>query len=131
MKVLIEHCKECGKREDRDWMDDVAKRLEEMQLCFKCCFWAAKVKIRDKPNVVRIEGYHYQIGNEGSDLAFRGFGGRKFVVLFDDGRRVETTNLWHQGKIPEYFKERLPDNAKFGRDIKWKTSPRGYESLGG
>ena len=132
MKVLIEKCKECGKREDGDWADSTAEKLEKYQLCFKCNFWRETVVIKDSSNVVRIDGRHYIIGKEKeeSSSAFKGFGGSKFVIVFNDGRRIKSTNLWHQGTIPEHFKERLPDNAKFERSIKWRMSPRGYESLG-
>ncbi len=115
MEVVIEKCKECGKREDKDRVKSEAEKLEKHQLCFKCNFWREKVTKKDKPRVTRINGNHYAIGQEeySSWAEFRGFGGRKFVILFNDGRKVETTNLWHQGTIPEHFKERLPDNAKF------------------
>ena len=113
MEILIECCQECGKREDGSWADDMAKVLEAKQLCFNCNFWAEKVGIKDRPRVARIDGHHYQIGTDAGDTAFRGFGGRKFVILFNDGRRMQTSNLWHQGEIPERFRERLPDNAKF------------------
>lgn len=132
MKVLIEKCKECGKREDGNWADSEAKKLERHQLCFNCNFWREKVWIKDRLGIARIDGSHYTIGKEEKShpSEFRGFGGSKFVIVFNDGRRVKTTNLWHQGSIPEHFKERLPDNAKFEPSVKWKTSPRGDEYLG-
>lgn len=40
-------------------------------------------------------------------------GGRKFHIQMHDGQVIETTELWHQGTIPEHFRERLPDNANF------------------
>lgn len=115
MKILIKRCKECGKTENGDWMDSTARKLLKHKLCFKCNFWREKIAIKDRLNVARIDGNHYTIEREEKLFLseFRGFGGRKSVILFDDGRRVETTNLWHQGRIPEHFKERLPDNASF------------------
>jgi hypothetical protein len=47
---------------------------------------------------------------------WKGFGGRKFIILFEDGRKVITTNLWSQGEIPKSFREDLPNNAKFIED---------------
>lgn len=114
MRALIEHCQECGKREDGKWMDEMAKALRDKQLCFSCNFWIEKVEIRDKSRVARINGHYYQISSIWGAGAFRGFGGQKSVILFHDGRRVKTTNLWHQGEIPVRFRERLPNNAKFG-----------------
>ena len=81
--------------------------------CFYIDFWNDKVKIKDNKNTVRIDGKHYHIGNENSRSSFRGFGGDKCIIKFFDGREVVTTNLWHNGTIPESHKELLPDNAKF------------------
>ena len=114
MNTVIEKCYECGKREECYWNEETNKTLIKYQLCFNCNFWREKVLMKDKPKVVRIKGSHYTIGAEEAPTGmFRGFGGRVFKILFDDGREVTTTNLWHQGIIPEHFKERLPDNAKF------------------
>jgi hypothetical protein len=41
----------------------------------------------------------------------RGYGGAKWRVQFLDGREVETSNLWHQGTVPEQYRRYLPDNA--------------------
>ena len=114
MKVNIAKCTECGKHESGDWMEDVAKDLIRRGVCFSCNFWLEKVDMVGKKKVARINGKHYMIGREDApSLMFRGFGGTKFTVRFFDGRVVETTNLWHQGTVPEHFKERLPDNAEF------------------
>jgi len=31
----------------------------------------------------------------------------------NDGREIETNNLWCGGNIPKRFQEDIPDNAKF------------------
>jgi len=115
MKAVIEKCQECGKREELHWIPEVNEALVKYQLCFKCNFWREKVLIKDEPRVARIDGRHYQVGQEHAPGygGFRGFGGTGFTIVFDDGRKVKTTNLWHQGTIPKHFKERLPDNAHF------------------
>lgn len=105
-------CKECGGQEQGSWFDDVAEQLVERQLCHSCDFWHEKIGIKDRPEVARIEGTHYYIGGE-SERGFRGFSGHRFRIRFNDGREVESTNLWCQGKIPERFAERLPNNAVF------------------
>jgi len=111
---VIEKCKECGKREELCWNKKTNDTLTKYQLCFNCNFWREKIVIKDRPKVARIGGNHYLIGMENEPpLMFRGFGGDKFTILFNDGQEVTTTNLWHQGTIPEHFKDRLPDNAKF------------------
>ena len=86
--------------------------------CFAIDYWNDKVLLQDNPRVVRVNGEHYYIGKESleknnNNKSFNGFGGRKFVVKFFDGRFVKTTNLWHNGKIPKEFRKSLPDNAEF------------------
>lgn len=74
--------------------------------------------LRPKHSVAIIDGHHYIIEDEFSTSSFRGFGGRKFQILFDDGYSVATTNLWYQGEIPQEFG--IKNNAKFKEDLKWK-----------
>jgi len=88
-------------------------RLVEGKLCFNCDFWDQYAKRVDDPRCVRVNGTHYVIAADEPDGMFRGFGGQGFTVQFFDGRTVATSNLWHQGTIPELFRDRLPDNAKF------------------
>lgn len=106
-------CKECFKKEMGDWMEKTAKRLTEKKLCFTCGHWDELMEYKEES--VRIEGGHFMIGEEDGNRMFRGFGGRKFKIRFFDGREVETTNLWHQGTIPEIWrgKGRLEDNAEW------------------
>ena len=60
-------------------------------------------------SAIIINGECYHIGKKNTN--FRGFGGKKYTILFNDGIKITTTNLWHNGKIPEEFL--VPDNAKF------------------
>lgn len=82
--------------------------------CFDCSFWLCKT---DYPDYVAnrraiINGDHYMAYAE-TDGIFRGSGGRRFIIQFFDGRIIETNNLWHQGTIPDRFRELLQDNAVF------------------
>jgi hypothetical protein len=104
-------CRECGRLADQA---GTTSELEKNGLCFGCLFWTEKLSIKTDPTTARVNGHHYFIGSESSTF-FRGFGGDRFVVAFHDGRRVTTTNLWTQGKIPDHFRARLPDNAVFDR----------------
>lgn len=81
--------------------------------CFDCSFWLKKINLpeEDEARRVIVNSQHYRLGSVHSG-PFRGFGGRKFTVLFLDGRVVETC-LWHQGQIPKEFRQWLPDNAVF------------------
>jgi hypothetical protein len=91
--------------------------------CRKCIghgTWMHAIKHAWDPNQVRIKGHLYDIRPElapdpryPSSTSGQGFGGRKFVVRFHDGRVVETENLWMIGPIPEEYRAALPDNAKF------------------
>ena len=44
---------------------------------------------------------------------FKGFGEHHFKIRLNTGETIETSNLWHQGVIPDEFKESLKDNAEF------------------
>lgn len=78
-------------------------------------FWDSKLAIKDDARTVRVDGEHYWIGDENAPkyAGSRGFGGSRFVIVFHDGRRVVSTNLWTQGVIPPSYRDRLPDNARF------------------
>ena len=80
--------------------------------CWSADFWNQQVINKDDPKVVRIDGVQYRIGYENQD-SFRGYNGRKFNIKLSNGDIIETTNLWHNGDIPDSFKELLPDNAEF------------------
>lgn len=108
-------CVECDKSEKGCWMDTLAKRLRDKQLCFNCDFWIGYVRYKDSPKAVRINGNHYWLGSTpaSSPNSNKGYGGCLFRIKFSGGRKVRTTDLWHQGEIPERFQARLPDNAEF------------------
>lgn len=109
-------CQKCGK-EDTDfthYSEHCIEReiMERENVCFACAFWVnAQQEHKNDPRYFVADGNSYWIGDEhsGSD---RGFGGAKFRVTYPDGRVVETTNLWHQGDIPEWLRPEMPDNAK-------------------
>ena len=113
-------CCKCGQVIDFRYCMKTNAQMRERQLCFGCDFWMKKVALASHgdPNAVRAEGWHYYIGDESksSCASFRGFGGRKFVIRFNDGRVVTTTNLWCQGEIPPHFANRLYSNAVFLKD---------------
>jgi hypothetical protein len=58
----------------------------------------------------------YEIGPDlpaGTPGYCLGFGGREHKIEFLDGRTFTTRNLWHRGKIPPSWRDRLPDNARW------------------
>lgn len=103
----------CGSLIDTTYHEPTKSELIASNICFFCNFWIGWVKKKNQSNIARINGSHYVVGSDNPKAYFKGFGGRKFIIEFDDGRIVETKNLWHQGYIPDHFKEQLPDNAVF------------------
>ena len=83
--------------------------------CFNDKFWLLKIRdINKAPEKFAIvKNNLYYIANENDRDSFRGFDGRKFIIKFNNGRQIITTNMWHNGTIPEKFRNRLPDNAIF------------------
>lgn len=99
--ILEQVCDECTQRELKS-QDD---------------YWNKLVEQKDNERYVRVDGHHYAISPDNSSPnTMRGFGGRRFNILFKDGRKVVSHNLWAQGSIPLRFRERLPDNAFFVDD---------------
>lgn len=109
---MVKKCVICGNiiKKGQGWDND---RICSSK-CFTIDFWNEKMKIKENPRTARIEGSHYIIGNE-DDLqdSFRGFGGGLFLIQFNDGRLVKSTNLWHQGEIPLHLTGILVNNAEF------------------
>ena len=103
-KKICQFCKE----------QEATKEVHFGDYCFDCWFWLKKLHLKpeDKIRQAIIGGNHWMIGYEGPSI-FRGMGGRRYIILFNDGRLVETTNLWHQGLIPTEFRTLLLDNAVF------------------
>jgi DNA-directed RNA polymerase subunit RPC12/RpoP len=95
--------------------------------CFDCSFWLEKTDYPDymKNHQVIINGQHFMIGETKSFI--KGFGGRRFMIQFFDGRIIETNNLWSHGQIPDQFRSMLQDNAVF---LPLETENK-YEKEGG
>src|SRR5262245_32252638 len=99
-------CREC--RQTLSELERLREELCQTRLCWECHFWLGK---RDAGGLV-IDGEHYQVGPEDAVFPFRGSRGRRFVIETNDGRKIETTNLWWQGAIPPRFRKLFPDNAR-------------------
>jgi len=94
--------------------EEAVKMVEFGNYCFDCWFWVKKTHLKPEDQVRQaiINGEHWMIGH-GEETIFRGMGGRRYTILFDDDRLVKTRNLWHQGVIPDEFRAILTDNAVF------------------
>lgn len=109
-------CTICGKTDDPEsyMKGNIRSIMEAKEVCFNCGFWEEKIAIHDDRTFI-IKGERYHAQPDTSDIyKFKGFGGRKFKIRrIDTGEIIETQNLWYQGVIPPYFRDRMPDNAEF------------------
>jgi hypothetical protein len=96
--------------------DERRVELASKGICGTCEHFldtCGKIPHRDR---IIAAGTHYAAGGETNEPArWRGFGGRRFLIRFNDGRELTTTNLWCQGRIPEgliaKYPDRFADNA--------------------
>ena len=120
------HCRECGCHAHNDWIgaESEKQRRIDLQICFHCEYWLGLVALRDVDHIVRVGGWHYKIGDEslyadckrrGEDTVGLGYSGAEFCIAWKYPRQGRTIshNLWCQGRIPDRFRARLPDNAEF------------------
>ena len=115
-------CRICGSEIDHETYI-CGQEMVDRQLCFTCNHWQNQLeadKERGDYKWAVIDGGHYVIAPEDEKTRFRGFGGQKFIIIFEDGTVVRTTNLWFQGHIPEEWKSQFPDNAVFADNRKWQ-----------
>jgi len=111
-------CVKCGNRVDP------YHNQKDLNICCGCNYWQHRVNEINRGNsriaILEKDGKPtcYYIGNENPRDGWVGFSGRKFLIEFLDGRYkeetiIETTNLWHNGIVPEHFRDELPINARF------------------
>ena len=109
-------CHICNKDDVAYYNSKIITRMVNEKLCFSCLFW---VKIKEQDAVTNnwavINSEHIIIlpDEPESQRQYSGCGGSEFTILFNDGRKIVTHNLWHQGTIPEHFKYIFPNNAKY------------------
>ena len=104
-------CEVCGKEiEKSQYMGCVICSGE----CFQKHFWMEIIKEKDEHIVINGECF-CDGGNvdNPSYPRFLGHSGRRFWICFKDGSTLTTNNLWYNGKIPDEFREQLPDTADF------------------
>ena len=97
-------------------------------LCHHCTHWEELYEKRLSTDVIsiRVNNRHYQTSIQSINKPppkYAGFGGRKFVVKIKEPHIsgyphvFYTCDMWTQGTIPEYFREKLPDNAEFVNEV--------------
>lgn len=122
---MLETCSLCGRIDDtEEYIDSPIKKLmEEKKCCFHCAFWfniaEGDPDLEDPSIPVIVDGSHWSYPSN-SPIVFNDSNGWSWrpiptmhYILFENGK-VEATNiLWHQGTIPNRFRELLPNNAVF------------------
>lgn len=106
-KVAAEPCKMCGQYFATHYANK--ERLIEKNICFGCAFWDEMAERKDR--IIADHNCYKDGGRKNSRDGFLGFGGAEWKIRMNDGRLVETNNLWHNGNIPKRFWDRMPDNA--------------------
>lgn len=90
------------------------KRMAETGECFICAFW--ELKALENHDIV-IDNRLYGIGPEpgpNTNRSHLGMSGRRFdIEFFNTGKRYTTHNLWSGGEIPEKYRDRIPNTARF------------------
>ena len=114
-------CRICGCEEHPNRFIN-AKDLIAECMCFSCDLWNRRVEEykNSAHSIPIIDGIYYSIGDEDSKSISRGFGGARFQIEFNDGFKVVSTNLWCGSEVPEIWKDKLPDNARFENNLKWQ-----------
>src|SRR4051794_25229705 len=100
--------RECGEPTGDGWA-----HTGDPTLCFECDYWTKQI---EAGGGVVVDGKLYLVGPEariGPDQHSRGPGGRRFGILTENGRCIIADSLRDQGLIPERFRARLPDDARF------------------
>ncbi|MDF6406813.1 hypothetical protein NMT76_25070, partial [Escherichia coli] len=83
-------------------------------------YWAELAEATDIQRVI-CQGVHYNWDALGQGI---GFGGQAFRVEWLDADREPTEcNLFAQGRIPVWMREKLPDNARSIEDLGYRIDP--------
>lgn len=88
----------------------------EQEGCWGCREWISSLrKATTKLASFIVGGELHEIGQEfpRKNSGMRGFGGRPYLVQFDDGRQIYSTNIWFQGEIPRHFRYLGRDDAEW------------------
>ena len=79
-------------------------------------FWKSLIKKPRKGTII-INGVHYQHNVMSTDpKKWLGMNGRLFTIKMLDSTIIKTNDLWCQGTIPVYYRDKLKDNAEFVND---------------
>lgn len=107
-------CEICGKKYETPRYFDEYKNVCGAD-CFTKKYWQEIINEKEYHPIINGVCYYLNIDKpiEETTYGFLGFDGRRFKIKFNDGRIIETNNLWHNGDVPEWCRKDLPDNAEF------------------
>lgn len=103
-------CIECGEEIDYVYIEEVSAEMAANSMCFLDNYWRTQQTTERDRAFVTPNYNHYRI-EDAEETRIRGFGGRTFKVHYLTGEEATTSNLWHQGVIPEHWRDRFPVTA--------------------
>lgn len=105
-------CNDCGTTDYKtNFIGDSKDFMDEHGVCFDCAFWLRVLKEKRRHVIVNGDAYVPSGYHEGGNKDRLGHGGAVFNFKMNDGTSIKSNNVWHRGKVPDGFKDRLPDNA--------------------
>jgi hypothetical protein len=105
--ILDKPCVCCGNLVDTHYSEPLKSQMTRKNMCFACNIWDERKDMIEERHMI-ANGVFYSIGDE--KTLYKGFGGKEFVFM-KEGKIVTSTNVWYGGKIPQRFRNALPDNA--------------------
>lgn len=120
MSRSLAPCTSCG--ESEFWISysnsPIKARMDLSGECFTCAFWEVTLSEKDSKRIV-IDYHVYSIGEEpkqgsNTNKSDLGMSGRRFdIELLSTGQKFTTHNLWSGSEIPERYRHRIENNARF------------------
>jgi hypothetical protein len=116
-EALADHddrCQECGRWIEYGWNVGLERSKAPLPYCWDCEFWVDRLWLVFDTRRVFVDQDHgfCTIGPAKTPSKHNGFGGSWWTIAFDDGRVVETCDLWFGGQVPERFRGRLIPTAQ-------------------
>lgn len=111
--VLEYVCQKCGKDYKhiyRKPTNEHSIKAKQQQLCFSCAYWA-DLLASEIPNRVIINGYHYIVEEWTRYLLLVKTNKPFKFIRMEDGRVIKVGVVTCQGKIPEVWLDKFPNNA--------------------
>lgn len=124
---MVAKCRWCGENETyRARPDKVEFVRKHYDTCHKCSFWLNLLVTPDQNRIITPDYEHKIAAGWGITTPadrWSGYGGACWVVIFNDGTKKYTNDLWAQGTIPEIWRPHFPPNVKTLMHISRKDIP--------